>query len=80
MSRTITIRLNDTEYNMIANCARIQHRPISNFITTTVINDIESSNYVDSIEMAQINSDHSLLSKIKGGLKDAKKMKGHVIG
>lgn len=80
MSKTITIRLNDTEYNMIANCAKIQHRPISNFITNTVMNDIESSNYVDSIEMSQINSDHSLLGKINNGLKDAKKKKGHFIG
>jgi uncharacterized protein (DUF1778 family) len=80
MSKTITIRLSDTEYNIITKCAKMQHRPISNFITNTVINDIESSKFVDSIEMSQINNDHSLLTKINSGFKDVKKMKGQFVG
>lgn len=80
MSKTITIRLNDNEYSMISRCAKIQHRPISNFITNTVVKEIEESYYVDSIESAQINSDHELLSKLSKGHKDAKKMKGKFVG
>ena len=80
MSKTVTIRLNDNEYNMISRCAKLQHRPISNFITSTVVKDIEESYYVDSIESAQINNDQELLSKLSKGHKDARKMRGAFVG
>ena len=80
MCKVITLRLSDEEYQVIAVSAKIEHRPISNFITTTVLKDIEESHYVDSIEMAQINSDQGLLKKLKNGHRDAKKKKGKHLG
>ena len=80
MCKVITLRLSDEEYRAIAASAKIEHRPISNFITTTVLKDIEESQYVDSIEMAQINSDKDLLKKLKDGHKDAKTKKGKLLG
>ena len=80
MSKVITLRLSEEEYEKIAVAAQSEHRPISNFITTEVLKEIEESYYVDSIEMAQIKSDKRLLDKLKAGHKDAKRMKGKLVG
>lgn len=80
MSKIITLRLSEEEYKKIATAAEIEHRPISNFITTEVLKEIEESYYVDPIEMAQIKSDKRLLEKLKAGHNDAKRMKGKLVG
>lgn len=80
MSKVITLRLSEEEYKKIAATAEIEHRPISNFITTMVLRDIEESYYVDPVEMAQINSDKRLLEKLKLGYLHAKKRKGKLVG
>ena len=79
MAKVITLRLSEEEYKRISAAARIEHRPISNFITTIVIKNIEESYYVDHIEMAQIKSDRVLIEKLKIGHRDAKEMKGKFI-
>ncbi len=80
MSKVITLRLTEDEYNKIAAAAEIDHRPISNFITTEILKDVEESYDVDLIEMSQIKSDKKLLEKLKAGHGDAKKMKGKLVG
>ena len=60
MSKVVTLRLSEKEYKTISAAAEIEHRPISNFITTMVLQEIEKSYYVDPIEMAQIKSDKRL--------------------
>ncbi len=80
MSKVITLRLSEEEYKKIKAAAEIEHRPISNFITTEILKEIEESYYVDPIEMAQIRSDKRLLEKLKAGHRDAKKMKGKFVG
>jgi uncharacterized protein (DUF1778 family) len=80
MSKVITLRLSEEEYKKIAAAASIEHRPISNFITTEVMEDIEESHYVDPFEMAQIKSDRKLLKRLEAGHRDAKKMRGRFVG
>ena len=80
MSKVITLRLSEEEYKRIQAAAEIEHRPISNFITTKVLEDIEKSYYVDPIEMAQIKSDKKLLGKLKAGHHDAKRIRGKFVG
>lgn len=80
MSKVVTLRLSEEEYKEISAVAEIEHRPISNFITTRVIEDIKESYYVDPIEMAQIKSDKKLLKKLEAGHRHAKKMKGRFVG
>jgi len=80
MSKVITLRLSEEEYKKIAAAAEIEHRPISNFITTEVMEDIEESYYVDPLEMAQIKSDKRLLKKLHAGHLDAKKRRGKFVG
>jgi uncharacterized protein (DUF1778 family) len=79
MAKVVTLRLTEEEYKRIAAAAEVEHRPISNFITTRVIKDIEESYYVDPIEMAQIKSDKNLMEKLKIGHRDAKEMKGKFV-
>jgi uncharacterized protein (DUF1778 family) len=80
MSKVITLRLSEEEYEKISSAAEIEHRPVSNFITAEVLKEIEESYYVDSIEMAQIKSDKRLLERLKAGHRAAKKMKGRLVG
>ncbi|MFH1339037.1 MAG: hypothetical protein ABIH40_04270 [Candidatus Omnitrophota bacterium] len=80
MSKVVTLRLSEEEYRRISAAAGIEHRPISNFITTRLLQDLEESYYVDPIEMAQIKSDKRLLKKLKSGHRDARKMKGRLVG
>lgn len=80
MSKVVTLRLSEEEYKRISTAAEIEHRPISNFITTRVIEDIDASYYVDPIEMSQISSDKRLLEKLKSGHADAKRKKGRLVG
>lgn len=80
MSKVITLRLSEEEYKKISAAAEIEHRPISNFITTEVLEDIEESYYVDPLEMAQIKSDKKLLKRLAAGHLQAKKMRGKFVG
>lgn len=80
MSKVVTLRLSEGEYQKISAAAVVEHRPISNFITTMIMQDLEESYCVDPIEMAQIKSDKRLLEKLKAGHHDARKMKGRFIG
>ena len=79
MFKTITLRLSEEEYEKMSTAAHNDHRPISNFITTMVIEKIEESYYVDPIEMAQIKSDKDLLKRLKEGHLDAEKVKGKLV-
>lgn len=79
MSKIITLRLSEEEYNMIREKAAAEYRPISNFITSVVLKKIEESEYVDAVEMDQINNDVSLQKRLKAGIKDAKLMKGKYV-
>jgi len=80
MPKVVTLRLSEEEYRKISAAAGIEHRPISNFITTWILEEIEESYYVDPIEMAQIRQDKRLLEKLKAGHRDAKRMKGRLVG
>jgi len=80
MSKVITLRLSDEEYQKISCAAQGEHRPISNFITARVMKDIAESYFVDSIEMNQIKSDKKLMLKLSRGHHEAKKLKGKLIG
>ncbi len=79
MSKVVTLRLSEEDYQRISIAAEAEHRPISNFITTKVLEDIEISSYVDPIEMAQILSDKKLLEKLKTGHSNAEENKGKFV-
>ena len=76
MSKTVTLRLSEDEYEQISSYAKAEHRPLSNFITHMVLAKIEDSFYVDPIEMAEIKQDKELMRRLERGHKEAKKLRG----
>ena len=80
MAKVVTVRLSDEEYNRVAAAAQVEHRPISNLITTIVLNELEEGDYVDAVEMAQITSDKRLMAKLHAGHRDAAKKRGKLVG
>jgi hypothetical protein len=79
MNKVITLRLSEEEYKIISAAARSERRPISNFITAKVMQEIEESYYIDPIEMDQIRSDQELERKLKIGHSQARENKGRFV-
>ena len=80
MAKVVTVRLSEEEYRRIAAVAKMERRPISNFMTLMVIKGIEESDYVDAVEMDQITADKHLMTKLQAGHRDAKRRKGKLVG
>jgi len=76
---TITIRLSNNEYNKIINSAKVARRPISNFITHSILKVIDNSYFVDDFEMDQIFQDDKLQKKLKAGHLDRLNMRGSFV-
>lgn len=70
--KTVTMRVEDSIYQLIASAAQGQKRNISNFIEYATLQYLTSSQYVDNSEMAEILSDSQLVENLKSGLKDMK--------
>ena len=79
MPKTITLRLSDEIYKEFAIGAKIDNRPISNFIETMALRQIEESTLIDPLEMAEIKADESLMRKLERGHKQAKALKGKFV-
>ena len=80
MAKVVTVRLSDEEYSKIVAGAKLERRPLSNFITMMTIKGIEEGDCVDAVEMGQIRADKSLMSRLRAGHEDAKHRKGKRVG
>lgn len=70
--KTVTMRVDDSIYNIIQLAAQGQKRNISNFIEFATMQYLTSAQYVDNSEMAEILNDASLVENLKQGLEDIK--------
>jgi len=80
MSRTITLRLKDSFYNLLRRLAEQDNRTLSNFIETSTLRYIEEHEYADEYEMAEIRGNQELNKSLKRGVKDTKLKKGRFVG
>jgi predicted DNA-binding protein len=80
MSKTVTLRLDDKNYEIIKKHAQADNRPLSNYIETATLKYIEEIDYVDDYEMEQILNDKELLESLKRGSADAATKKGRFVG
>ena len=80
MAKVVTVRLSDEDYRKIAAAAKLERRPLSNFMTLMVIKGVEEGDYVDAVEMDQILSDKLLMAKLQAGHRDARQRKGKLVG
>ncbi len=79
MSKTVTIRMDESVYNLFRDLARDENRSLSNFIETAALRFVEEHQYVDDFEMAEIRGNKELNNSISKGLRDAKAMRGRFV-
>lgn len=79
MSKTVTLRLNEAVYKELKEAAEAERRPLSNLIETAALNTIRERQFLDDIEMAQINDNEALMERLRAGSSDARKRKGRFV-
>ena len=70
--KTVTMRVDDSVYNMIKLAAEGQKRNLSNFIEFATLQYLTSSQFVDNNEMQEILEDKELVQNLMNGLDDFK--------
>ena len=70
--KTVTMRVDDSIYDMIKLAADGQKRNLSNFIEFATMQYLTSSQFVDNDEMSEIMNDKELVKNLIDGLKDFK--------
>ena len=70
--KTVTMRVDDSIYDMIKLAAEGQKRNLSNFIEFATMQYLTSSQFVDNQEMNEISSDEELVENLMNGLEDFK--------
>ncbi len=70
--KTLTMRVDESVYEMIKLAADGQKRNISNFMEYATLQYLTSSQYVSDEEMSEIMDDKELLENLKSGLDDLK--------
>ena len=68
--KTVTMRVDDSIYNMIKFAADGQRRNLSNFIEFATMQYLTSSQFVEKDEMNEILKDKELVSNLMNGLED----------
>lgn len=79
MSKTVTLRVDDTVYGKLRSWAKRDNRPLSNFIETAALRFIEDHEVVDEFEMAEIEGNEALKASLKRGLKDVNAGRGRFV-
>lgn len=70
--KTVTMRVDDSIYDMIKLAAEGQKRNLSNFIEFATMQYLTSSQFVENDEMAEIMNDKELVQNLINGLRDFK--------
>jgi len=79
MSKTITLRLSEENYERFLRFAEADNRPISNAIETLALRQLEEIFFVDAYEMEEILADKDLVARLKAGHEDARLGKGRFV-
>ena len=79
MSKTVTLRIENTLYKKLKEHAKSENRTLSNFIETAALKYIEQIELVDEYEMKEIISNADLLERLKIGSSDAINKKGKFV-
>jgi len=79
MSKTVTLRIENTLYKKLKEHAESENRTLSNFIETAALKYIEQIELVDEYEMKEIISNADLLERLKIGSSDAINKKGKFV-
>jgi uncharacterized protein (DUF1778 family) len=77
--KTITIRVDETVYNLLKKAADGERRTISNFIENASLSYLTNEIYVSDDEMDQILNEPSLVRSLKKGMDEVKKGKYKIV-
>ena len=76
MPKTLTVRMDDATYRLIAEAAEVENRSVSNFIETAAREKAVAEIFVSDEEMAEIRGDKNLQRRLKVGHRDAAARRG----
>jgi uncharacterized protein (DUF1778 family) len=76
MPKTLTVRIDDATYRLIAEAAAVENRSVSNFIETAARQRAVSEIFVPDSEMSEIRSNAVLGRRLKRGHREAATGKG----
>ena len=76
MPKTLTVRIDDATYRLIAEAAAVENRSVSNFIETAARQRAVSELFVPDAEMSEIRSNAALGRRLKRGHREAVAGKG----
>jgi hypothetical protein len=79
MPKTITLRVDDTVYDIVKKASDGERRPISNFIEYATLSYITNEISVSDQEMKEILSDPVLVKELRKGLQEVKKGKYKIV-
>ncbi len=79
MPRTLTVRIDEATYRLIADAAAAENRSVSNFIETAARQRAVSEIFVSDAEMAEIRSDSALQRRLKRGHREATAGRGRFV-
>ena len=79
MAKTLTVRMDDSTYRLIAEAAEAENRSVSNFIETAAKQKAIAEIFVSEAEMAEIRRDRDLVSRLRRGHAAAASRRGKFV-
>jgi uncharacterized protein (DUF1778 family) len=79
MPKSLTVRIDDATYRLIAEAAAAENRSVSNFIETAARQKAVEEIFVSEEEMVEIRADKSLQRRLKSGHRDAAGRRGRFV-
>lgn len=79
MARTLTVRMDDATYRLVADAAAADNRSVSNFIETAAREKAAAEIFVSDEEMAEIRSNADLVKRLKRGRREAAARRGRFV-
>lgn len=76
MPKTLTVRMDDATYDLVAEAAASENRSVSNFIETAARERAVAEIFLSDEEMAEIRSAPDLQRRLKSGHRDAASRRG----
>lgn len=80
MAKTVTLRVEDSVYNLIKKAADGERRTISNFLEYAALNYLISDLYVSDEEMEDLLADKLNIKSLKVGIKEFNEGKYNIVG
>jgi uncharacterized protein (DUF1778 family) len=80
MAKTLTWRVDDETYSMLAAAAEAEGRSIANLVETAALERLRERQFVDDAELAEIEANERLVARIKQGSRDARARRGRFVG